>query len=886
MNYLCCNEQRKSAVLANSTTLNGIDFLEVLDHEAIPIPSPRQQTLLLHCLRAVSAITANNVLIEGGESIVDIKADWLAPASGPFPAQATSAEQQYFQALPDADKVLVIRTDKVGDFSPYTLRLVTDAGAAPDAPVGVTQVLDGFDLQLASVRFSFKVECGPDFDCAPRAATCPPETPSPPPINYLAKDYGSFRTVILDRLSQLLPNWNGASEADLGVMLAELIAYRADRLSYQQDAVATEAYLGAARSRISLRRHALLVDYRVHDGCNARAWVHVTAAGEPGNAAFMDRTATRFYTFAPGMPANLTVGSNNEERALFSGVQVFEPMCDAYLYPDHNQMSFYTWGDTNCCLPSGATTATLAGSYDKLSPGDVLIFQEMKGPATGNPADADIRHRWAVRLTHVATQDAGGRPLEDPLYRDAAGDPIRLTEIVWHEDDALPLPFCVSSSFVDASGDTQAVTDVSVVVGNVVLADHGLSFPPADLGVVTAARPFLSPRPAADRCHPQRPTTVPARFRPQVPLTPLTQAVPLLDTDTGLHPPAALPTPFLLNVTAADRSATGLMSFAPSSAIPVIGLEGTRNAQTDSWSPLLDLLESNESDRVFVVEVESDQTAVLRFGDNINGKQPEFGTSFRARFRIGNGAAGNVGADSINHIAASDARLQACRNPLPAVGGADPETNEQIRRRAPRAFLRQERAVRMADYEAVVLENPQVQNAVARLRWTGSWYTVFTTVDPGRGGSLRPALQQTLVDSLERYRLAGQDLEVRSPIYVSLEIVLEICVQPEYFRSDVQQSLVQVLGNGILPNGQNALFHADNLTFGQTVYLSSVYRAARSVPGVLSVRATKFQPQGRDTMQYLTTGEIKLGTLQVARLDNDPSYPDHGQISLTLLGGK
>ena len=96
-------------------------------------------------------------------------------------------------------------------------------------------------------------------------------------------------------------------------MLAELIAYYGDQLSYQQDAVATEAYLLTARSRISLRRHALLVDYRVHDGCNARAWVHLTVSV----SVFLDHTATSFYTFAPGMPSSLP---GNERAALAAGV--------------------------------------------------------------------------------------------------------------------------------------------------------------------------------------------------------------------------------------------------------------------------------------------------------------------------------------------------------------------------------------------------------------------------------------------------------------------------------------------------------------------------------------------------------------------------------------
>jgi hypothetical protein len=55
---------------------------------------------------------------------------------------------------------------------------------------------------------------------------------------------------------------------------------------------------------------------------------------------------------------------------------------------------------------------------------------------------------------------------------------------------------------------------------------------------------------------------------------------------------------------------------------------------------------------------------------------------------------------------------------------------------------------------------------------------------------------------------------------------------------------------------------------------------------VVLVTATQFQPQEVNSSKYLTAGEIKLGSLQVARLDNDPSYPDHGQLTLVMQGGK
>jgi len=151
----------------------------------------------------------------------------------------------------------------------------------------------------------------------------------------------------------------------------------------------------------------------------------------------------------------------------------------------------------------------------------VLIFQEDVGPQTGNRADADIRHRCAVRLTHVAVVDGKGQPLVDPLFA------IEVTEIQWSEADALPFPVCISSSYLDSAGDQQTVTDVSVVFGNVVLADHGLSFANIPLGTVPAPRLYYPRDPAADRCQVADRTPLPVRFRPAIPDRPLTQAAAL-----------------------------------------------------------------------------------------------------------------------------------------------------------------------------------------------------------------------------------------------------------------------------------------------------------------------------------------------------------------------
>ena len=213
---------------------------------------------------------------------------------------------------------------------------------------------------------------------------------------------------MLDRMNQLVPSWNASSEADLGIALAELIAYVGDRLSYQQDAIATEAYLDTARRRVSLRRHARWSTTSCTTAAMHAPGFRSRSSGNTGAPVFLDRTQTRFYTTAPGMPDPRRSDRTIEQAAVLSGVQVFEPMHDAVLYPELDQFDFYTWGDTTAACRKARPRPRCGTPFRGFRPGDVLVFQEMKGPQTGVPADADLRHRCAVRLTAVSVRDEPG----------------------------------------------------------------------------------------------------------------------------------------------------------------------------------------------------------------------------------------------------------------------------------------------------------------------------------------------------------------------------------------------------------------------------------------------------------------------------------------------
>ena len=305
-----------------------------------------------------------------------------------------------------------------------------------------------------------------------------------------------------------------------------------------------------------------------------------------------------------------------------------------------------------------------------------------------------------------------------------------------------------------------------------------------------------------------------------------------------------------------------------------------------SWNVKADLLLDSQHQPDYVVEMENDGTAHLRFGDGTHGNRPDVGTSFTALYRIGNGTQGNIGAETLAHVLTDHPDIAGVTNPMPAQGGEDPESLEQARLNAPFAFRTQDRAVTVEDYSEMTERYAGVQQAAASLRWTGSWQTVFVTVDRMGGRNVDASFEADLRRHLERYRMAGHDIEIDNPRFVALEIELQVCVHPDYFRSHVKADLMQLFSNRLLPDGRKGLFHPDNFTFGQTLYLSPLYAAARSVAGVMSARIATFQRQDSPSREAIEKGELKLGRLEIVQLDNDPNFPERGVLRILMEGGK
>ncbi len=797
----------------------------------------------------------------------------IFPISGGhrLPAGAAAGQVQVQSVAKSADfddpnstqpTTLILTVKPIGDYSTY--KLSVDTSVFPVlSPVVIDPVFNEIDFKFRPGCFN--IDCAPDWQAAP-----PPL--DEPVIDYLAKDYDSFRHTMIAALMQRVPEWQTSSEADLDQVLLDLFSAAADELSDYQDRVMNEAYLASARKRVSLARHARLMDYHIHQGNQATTWlaleVALTKPSEPQVGA------TRRYFIADQFKVWSGLPQEDASSVVFLGREKHR------VHQLVNRMGLYTWSDSIPSLMAGDTTADLTPFLDDVTAAtdqasalvvetlilsgvvQQLLIQEHLNPATGTVNGFNPNKRQLLKL--LPGKD-GAEAMVDPLTLQW------FVRVRWAEQDKLKSNYCFT---VDCGVGLGKVNNVSLFHGNLVEVNHG-----------------------------RLQTTI---FKE--PGTLLTSPLESYYERVGKWDPRAEKMGKWGALCALADHPLAYRNTEPGGDVPPLSTLNVVVKQPgggeDRWDEVPSLIHSDDSDENgdhFVVETDEEGLSYIRFGNGKNGKELPEDAEVHCTYQVGNGLDGNVGLDKLINFdlaATSFLKLEAgmlaptndgtiirCWNPFDITNGRTPEPAAQIIRRAPEAYrARQLRAITRQDYDHRAEDLPEVSRAAAHYAWTGSWRTVQVTIDPVGTTVLADDVRLETARYLNAVRLIGEDLEIRPPHFVPLEIHVSLCAGTDYWPEDLKAILEQEFSDSWTPNGRRGFFHPDLWTFGQQLKASQIEGRVLSVEGVehvISVTMKRFNNPGgfSDEITNVSYNEI----LQVL---NDHDHMEKGFIDFDVQGGR
>ena len=361
--------------------LNGIEFVIVTLKEA-PIHS--EAYLELHFYNNNEL---DNMLAESAQNLVNIFpiSGGTRILAGPSPGQVKVKE---VEGNP-GQSFLRLVVSPVGDYSTYQLS-VSYKNIDPH-------------LSFSRINFKFRPGCF-NIDCRPEweAVT---QTDKEPVIDYLVKDYDSFKHTMISSMMQRVPGWLPTSEADQDMVLLELLSAGADELSDYQDRVMNEAYLLTAKKRVSLARHARLINYFIYQGNQAHTYLALNVSQkfemdgilEVWTGSTIKDHFSIVFSGPPSILFNKQDGNHQNNN-------------NPTFYPELNNIKLYTWSDSVIGLKAGTRSADLilkkVDGLTDLTLSEVAVFQDLINQGlilhlliqAGHPSEPQSQNQESYRL--------------------------------------------------------------------------------------------------------------------------------------------------------------------------------------------------------------------------------------------------------------------------------------------------------------------------------------------------------------------------------------------------------------------------------------------------------------------------------------------------------
>ncbi len=335
--------------------------------------------------------------------------------------------------------------------------------------------------------------------------------------------------------------------------------------------------------------------------------------------------------------------------------------------------------------------------------------------------------------------------------------------------------------------------------------------------------------------------------------------------------------------------------------------ESDRERKFVTWKRVEDFAKSQRDSRHYTLNA---LTGEIGFGDGTRGMIPprlpagedettreKDAPNIRAlRYRWGGGARGNAGAGKITGLESAIPLVEKVINPRPAEGGADMESLEDAKKRAPETIRTRSRAVTGSDFEALARQTPGAHIKRARalpghhpnfapprpagdeteatpVRIPG---VVTVVVVPAAAPNVAKPMptEETLARvgrHLNRHRLITTELFVAPPKYREVTVEVSVKVKRTANLREVEEKLQRRLLAYFHPLTGGA--ENEGWEFGRKIEFSKTFSQIFNTPGVASVESdtmrTKLDETPHDSCKDipLAPDEIVFSTKHLLTLN-------------------
>lgn len=304
------------------------------------------------------------------------------------------------------------------------------------------------------------------------------------------------------------------------------------------------------------------------------------------------------------------------------------------------------------------------------------------------------------------------------------------------------------------------------------------------------------------------------------------------------------------------------------------------DGMVERWQEVNDFAQSQEADKHYIIEGDSGRLRMAPALPQRDGSIKRYGAIppknavlVMRQYRYGGGHTGNVGRERLNVLKTALPFVERVTNRIPARGGLDAESLDDLKLRVPSHLRSLERAVTPQDYEYLALQaSPgEVRRAFCvppQAESPGLVQLIIVPHIPNMQAqiapeSLRvtPELRKTLAEYLDERRLLATRLQIRDADYRWIKTEVHLQIVGDNYRQQVEQDVALRLYRYFNPliGGE----HEAGWAFGRNVTIGDIFSVLRDVPGLDVVRSVKLMEVDiNNDRQHDPVEEIVLGATQ------------------------